>query len=557
MAASPIPVRDDIIAEVTEEYLDGLDMANLPDMKDLKEQLYTVTVERIRFMNTSIAKDVQIQIPTGLTENQIYMVLNKIFYVRRVACSTANSSPELDILCVYQTSGPDAGLYTDNSLVLSRIIRSLNRDITARGISNVMDMLRESSPRVYRTSEPNLIAVNNGIFDYDTKTLMAFSPDYVFLSKSRVDYNPSATNVVIHNADDGTDWDVESWMQELSDDPEVVQLLWEILGAVVRPFVSWNKSAWFYSNKGNNGKGTLCSLMRNLVGKDSYAAVSLSDFSKEFMLEPLVRSTAIIVDENDVGVFIDKAANLKAVVTGDVIQINRKFKPAFAFQFHGFMVQCLNEFPRIKDKSDSFYRRQLFVPFEKCFTGRERKYIKDDYLQRKEVLEYVLLRVLNMSYYSLSEPQVCVEALGEYKTFNDPVLQFLSEVLPDAKWNALPYSFLYDMYKSWYKDNVPMGKPSAKSTFQYDLRAALSVSGKQLGWYDGGSKSRFRSHSNMVGPEPLIAKYNMTAWFNPTYTGPDLNKRCLPDLNPFYSGIIRYTPVRMSPTGQDDDNDDD
>lgn len=71
------------------------------------------------------------------------------------------------------------------------------------------------------------------------------------------------------------------------------------------------------------------------------------------------------------------------------------------------MVQCLNEMPRIKDKSDSFYRRQLFIPFTKCFTGAERKYIKQDYLKRKDVLEYVLWKVLNMDYYELPIPKAC------------------------------------------------------------------------------------------------------------------------------------------------------
>ena len=51
------------------------------------------------------------------------------------------------------------------------------------------------------------------------------------------------------------------------------------------------------------------------------------------------------------------------------------------------MVQCLSHC--IKDRSDSFYRIQSFVPFVKSFTGAERKYIKNDYLERKEVLEYV------------------------------------------------------------------------------------------------------------------------------------------------------------------------
>src|SRR5699024_575447 len=131
----------------------------------------------------------------------------------------------------------------------------------------------------------------------------------------------------------------------------MADLIWEIIGAIIRPHVSWGKTAWFYSEQGNNGKGTLCALMRELCGPRSHTSIPLSDFGKEFALEPLVRASAIITDENDVGTFIDKAANLKAIVTGDVIQINRKYRMPIAYQFRGFMVQCLNEFPRMKDKS--------------------------------------------------------------------------------------------------------------------------------------------------------------------------------------------------------------
>lgn len=547
-----LPVRDNLVDQATKAYLNTLNMQSLPSIKDLKEQLYTRTIELLMVTNNSLDKETRLQLPSGLTENQIYQVISKLYHVRRIACSNANSNPDLDVLAVYQPDGPDAGLYSDSSLVLRKLIRSFNLDLSQRSIQNVMDMLQESSPRVFRTDDPDLIAVNNGIFNYATKQLMEFSPDYVYLSKSRVNYNPNAVNVVIHNDDDNTDWDVESWMNELSDDKEVVQLLWEILGAIVRPFVPWNKSAWFYSNKGNNGKGTLCSLMRNLCGKDSFASISLSDFGKEFMLEPLIRSTAIIVDENDVGVFIDKAANLKAVVTGDAIQINRKFKAPFAFQFRGFMVQCLNEFPRIKDRSDSFYRRQLFVPFAKCFTGIERKYIKADYLQRTEVLEYVLMKVLHSNYYTLSEPVVCKEALDEYKEFNDPVRQFLFDILPQVKWDILPYKFLYELYKAWFAETSPSGRPQSRNTFLLDLKAALDGVGNQVGWFDGG-KSRYRSSMHMIGPEPLIAKYNLTSWYNPNYmAGMDIDKKCTPKLKEFYSGIVRYVsggnPLPMDDT---------
>ena len=61
------------------------------------------------------------------------------------------------------------------------------------------------------------------------KTLLPFSPDYVFLSKIPIDYNPLAKNVVIHNKSDGTDWNVEDWLFELADeDVEMKDLLWKV-----------------------------------------------------------------------------------------------------------------------------------------------------------------------------------------------------------------------------------------------------------------------------------------------------------------------------------------
>ena len=122
------------------------------------------------------------------------------------------------------------GLF-DGILELLFYIRPVHADITK---------LRSRAPKLELTKDKDLIAVNNGIFDYRLKTLIPFSPKMVFLSKSSVDYNPKARNVIISNPD-GTKWDVESWMQSLSGDPEIVGLLWQLLGAVIRPNVPWNK----------------------------------------------------------------------------------------------------------------------------------------------------------------------------------------------------------------------------------------------------------------------------------------------------------------------------
>ena len=361
---------------------------------------------------------------------QIADILLHTHHIKQLALAGLDNSDEYDILGVYQPDGENEGLYITDQRVFDRLIREYDYTIDDKGIKEVMKKLQAFAPRTARCTEKDFVAVRNGIFDYRSKTLLPFSHEYVFTAKSKVNYNPNARNIVIHNPDDGTDWDVESWMEDLFDDPELVQLMWEVIGAVLRPNVPWNKSTWFLSETGNNGKGTLCALMRNTLGAGTHASIPLLDFSKDFVLVPLITANSVIVDENSVGIFIDSADNLKAAITGDVILVNRKFKDPVMIKFRGMIIQCVNEVPRVRDRSQSFMRRFLIIPFTKCFTGVERKYIKEDYLARKEVLEYVLYKVLNMNYYELSNPAACVRMMEEFRIYNGPVELFAEEILP-------------------------------------------------------------------------------------------------------------------------------
>lgn len=474
---------------------------------------------------------------------QIAEIMARLYPIRRIRAVGENASEDNDIIAVYCDQGENAGIYVNNDTTLFSVAKQYKYDLRQREFEEIMYVLRGLVPAVTQTTDPDLIAVNNGIFNYKTNQLMPFSPDYIFTSKSRVNYVVNPPLPVYHNPDDNTDWDVESWIRELSDDPEIVNSIWEILGAILRPHVRWNKAAWLYSTSGNNGKGTLCELMRSLVGRGSYASIPIADFGKDFLLEPLIRSQAIIVDENDVGQYLDRAANLKAVITNDVIQINRKFKTPIAYQFYGFMVQCLNEMPRVKDRSDSFYRRQLFIPFEKCFTGRERRYIKNDYLHRQDTLEYVLWRVLNMNYYTLSEPAACKAALAEYKEYNDPVRQFISEMLPQCAWDFLPFKFLYDLYKSWLREVSPAGTPVGKTTFTNELLAHLKED-PSIGWYCDGKDKNVRVGHMMDKPEPLIIQYELNNWKNNAYRGNDINMICTTTPKQYQYGVRRMLMVQ-------------
>lgn len=535
---------DETLNEATDAYLKAISLNNLPDAATIAAGILDDTRTRIQMANAALPSgSSKWRCPKKLNHFQIAKIINTIYHVALVnvgkkSVDSIKKNDDSTLLCIYQETGPDAGVYIESDAEIRNIARGFSSSLTNRQMDEIMCVLKDIAPKVSPCNDLDLIPVNNGVFNYKTKTLLPFSPDYVFLSKSRVNYNPLAKNITIHNDGDGTDWDVESWMNELSDDSEVVHVLWQVLGAILRPNVAWDKSVWFYSESGNNGKGTLCELMRELIGDDNYASIPLADFGKDFMLEPLLHAQAIITDENDVGTYVDKAANLKAIITGDPVSVNRKFKKPVSYCFRGLVVQCLNEMPRIRDKSDSFFRRQLFIAFTKCFTGKERKYIKHDYLHRPEVLEYVMFKVLNMDYYSFDVPAACQDALNEYKEFNDPVRQFLSEMLTQLKWDLVPFPFLYDLYSAWYQKNFA-GRTELKSStvFVNDVAKLLP---EYPGWQCEDKRRTYRSKGKMDDAEPLIAEYNLTNWMDPRYTASkDMDKRCHPVVRENYRGIVR------------------
>lgn len=536
---------DQLLRDVTKEYLISLDKNNLPPIDQIVETLVTQTSTAYAIYNSSVDKSMKLKVPTKLLPQQIADLMRIVYDVRIVNRVDGTDDPKTQSLMIYVADGSNAGIYTDDEHVFYTAMKTLCSTLTKQEREQVYYELRYgNTEHASVCTDRDLIAVNNGIYDYAVKQLIPFSPDYVFISKSRVDYNPNAANVIIHNSEDNTDWDVEGWMQSLSDDPEVINLLWEILGAVIRSNVRWNKSAWLYSETGNNGKGTFCSLARNLCGKGSCVSIPVADMGNKYIMSALLSAQAIITDENPVGTYVDRSDAMKAVITGDPINTDRKYKDPITFTFHGFMIQCLNEMPKIRDRSDSIYRRQLFVPMEKCFTGHERTYIKDDYLCRKEVLEYVLKRVLESNYYTLSCPPVCVAAMEEYKEYNDPVKQFMAEHHDQFAWDFLPFAFLYDLYIAWFRKNVPSGSPVGSNTFRRNIESIISEypEWQPCGKNPSGGYDRVSPKDLMDKPEYLSWEYNLVKWMQPNAGSMRPDVACVPPVKDQYrGGLIRVT----------------
>lgn len=568
-SAVPPPFRatseETLIDEVVTEYL--AQIADQPDteIREIRDELLSrinaaFEIENIqrRDAKSSAAKIVKAK---ALDEYTIARIMLARRHIAAISLAEGTGGEEMSMLAVYQESGPAQGLWSTAEAQLVILASQIRPSLTANAIESLLKRLKSHAPIVSRTTAAHLIAVNNGVFDHQHQQLLDFSPEYVFLTKSPVDYDPQATSPVITHPRDGSVWDVDSWIEELSDDEGVPQLLWEIISAALRPGVRWNKAAFFHSSRGNNGKGTLCSLLRNLLGPNGSASIPIANFGKPFALTELVHARAIITDENSVGAFARDLGDFKSVVTGDAFTLDRKYKDPVSVQFSGLVVQCVNDFPKSRDKSSSYTRRQLFVPFRKWFGDVERSYIKTDYLAREDVLRYVLRVALQMQHEEFSQPQACLELLAQFQRENNPVRDFWSEFEEEFVWDLLPTAFLYDLFVAWFRKTHPSGTPINRNDFSSQLAEVLIGDGR---WAYPDPQKKHRPGQKMSAPEPLVAKYDLRDWMNSQYQGRDPDKLCIPHpLRVNYVGVARiqtqpqvtHAGSSSSSTGEADDTD--
>lgn len=489
-------------------------------LAQLGVELLEAKQESVELENSNVQSRLRRRIPTKIDFDEAAITLMTLFTFKNIRVSERSTDY---LLGVYVDHGPKEGIYITSRKELYRLIDPLVPYYRNKDIDDVLDKIERMVPTVVQTSEPSLFIVNNGIYNQDSDVLMPFSPEYTYLVKIPINYKDSPKSPVLIDQNDNSSWDVESWLFSLAGDEDTATLIWEVIADTLQPSRSRGRSIWFYSESGNNGKGTIGQLIKNLLGIGNYSSLSVTEFKHEFMKETLIGVAANISDENDVDVYIDSVRDYKASVTGDDININRKYEKPVRLQFKGTNIQMMNGLPKTKDKSDSFYRRLILVPFLQSFTNNgEKKYIKDIYIARQDVLEFVLWKALHMKFNEFTIPAKSETLLYDYKEMNNPVMQFWNELHEEFQWDLLPTQFLYDLFVQWSHRNNPIGKPMGKSSFTTTLNNLLK---DDPNWVvKTGQNDKVKSGNKLDADEPLITEYNLTAWKDKSYMGTNLRR---------------------------------
>lgn len=385
--------------------------------------------------------------PTRLTELAVAQGMEEILYIVNLSN---------DRVAVYD---PDHGYYHKDPSYAYKIIRLLEPNFSEARAKNILFMLA-ATPRVnqhehfscnFSTGEykdpKRFILVKNGIYDKKRKFLTGFTHEFIAFSTIATEYNHFAKSPTI----DG--WNVDDWLLDLtSGDEELVHLIWQVISASLNGNYSYRKSIWFVG-EGNDGKGTVQQLITNVVGMKNVASLKINQFAERFSLSMIEGKTVVIGDDVQAGIYVDESSNFNSVVTGEPVLVEEKNKQPYTTVFKKTVIQSTNELPRFKNKTNGTYRRFAIIPFKKSFSSEDDNWaIKDDYIYREEVLEYVLKKALEISFDRFIEPKASLEALEDFKESNDTVKAFVMEWFNKFESTRLPSRYLWWLYQEWCKD---------------------------------------------------------------------------------------------------------
>lgn len=510
-----------IVESVATKHLASLNPDCPPHPRQIEADLLDLTNKELRIENAGRVAEVgknadansknQLQLLRTLSHSQVAQILAVLHrVVRLIPSHDEDAIPnDNDPLVIYR---PQSGVYLNSTdAIAAAAARYANGGLQFQ--KDMMAALRVHAPHMRHGTSHEWAAVANGDYHRATGELHPFSPDRVFLSRVPIAYVPDAQNPLIHNDEDGTDWDVDSGILAIANgDAGTEQLLWELFAAVAQPNVRTNKAVALYNPVGNNGKGTIIRAVCELAGNANTLSASVATLAKDATLPLLSGKSLVVSDENATNDFVKNAETIKMLATRESYFVNPKYKPPYNETFEGTQVHCLNALPRFGDHSDSMWRRWLFIPLTAEFEGRDRKYIKDVYMRRPDVLQYILRRALEMKFTGFSETDATRALLNDAKLHNDSARQFWAEHKDECVWDLLPFELLYELFKAWFARNKPGGRLVDRSTFEESIRSAVKESGGD--WAALPPRTAKKASVHMMAKEPLIAEYDLDHKWN-------------------------------------------
>lgn len=285
----------------------------------------------------------------------------------------------------------------------------------------------------------------NGMIKVDTCELLPHDPQYFSRTQIPCTYDVNEMEKC------------ERWYKFLEEifpnEPEKHRLLQECFGYCLLTDCRYEKM-FFFVGGGGNGKGTVLSVLTEMIGKENISSLTMRDlsdpkFSLYFLQDKLVNVATELSHRDPVA-----TEHLKTIVSGEWLTAERKHGHKFQFKPYSTMILAMNDLPVVPDRSYGFERRLIIIRFNIRFTDENKDpQLKDKLIDERDGI-FVwavagLSRLLSQNDFSIGKALETDKT--EFIKALHPLLQFVEEMCEIGEKEFEEAEELYKGYNKWCK----------------------------------------------------------------------------------------------------------
>lgn len=262
----------------------------------------------------------------------------------------------------------DHGVYVPAKKVLVRLLRAVLPSVVSKNqyISEIVTYFKDACSfdlDEFDDGSEGWLNTKTCWINVLTRERREHSPEHLSLKQLPVEYDQKATCPSI-----------DALFLQWTDDPLV---LYENLAHCLITNDYPIQSVLVLIGTGQNGKSSYLRIVTEFLGKENVSGIELQAFGvNRFASNKLIGKYANICADMDKKRFTN-TAEFKKLTGGDVIQAEVKHGALFSFFNHAKVMVSLNQLPPSPDDSDAFHRRIFRKTFDRKFTGKDRKRMRD------------------------------------------------------------------------------------------------------------------------------------------------------------------------------------
>lgn len=373
-------------------------------------------------------------------------------------------------------------------------IKDLHRTQHLRG---TMDFAKAMPKLACRASEfdrnPYLLAVENGVLDFDACEFREAHPRDMLTHRAGVTFDPDADCPKFR-----------AFVDRILPDPEVSSFVMRAVAYSLTGLTDADVLFFSYGG-GANGKSTFMLTFKMLLGElmttidVKTLLATRSDANDDYKKSTLEGCRVAITDEIPAGYKLAESM-VKALIGGDDIVARRPYERPYVFSPTHKLWMTGNHKPTIEGTDAGIWRRICLIPFTVTIPIDERRPRNEVLAEFRQELPGILNWVLAawQEYHEmggLCPPKAVLEATGEYQSEQDQVGNFLEERTERDLADSVPAQRLLKVYLAWCQDN---GEKSNYSTVR-QLTARLREKGLES--YRGHNNATMFRGLRIIGSE--------------------------------------------------------